>query len=202
MPGAAFFRNLGLFLIEDFLEADLCSRICAEMRSAAAEMGRIVSENGERRIDENVRRVMCATVQGPIEDSVKARLEAVRPRLQEHFGIALSANPHPEFLIYKEGAFYKPHADAVYDPNDPVHRRRVSVVVFLNRDSEKPAQDHYCGGRLTLHGIMKEPQWANCAFSLDPQPGLLIAFTSDLLHEVKPVTSGYRFSIVSWFLSA
>jgi SM-20-related protein len=31
------------------------------------------------------------------------------------------------------------------------------------------------------------------------EPGLLVAFRSDVLHEVEAVTHGERYSIVSWF---
>jgi SM-20-related protein len=32
-----------------------------------------------------------------------------------------------------------------------------------------------------------------------PEAGLLIAFRSEMLHEVEPVTSGERVTIVSWY---
>jgi SM-20-related protein len=31
------------------------------------------------------------------------------------------------------------------------------------------------------------------------EPGLLVAFRSDTVHEVLPVTHGERFTVVSWF---
>ena len=99
------------------------------------------------------------------------------------------------------GGFYAPHTDGTRDSHATIQHRRVSVVVFLNTESDQPAKDCYGGGKLTFHGILNEAQWANCAFSLDPHPGLLVAFRSDLLHEVKRVTFGQRFTIVSWFLA-
>jgi len=34
---------------------------------------------------------------------------------------------------------------------------------------------------------------------LKGEPGLLVGFTADMLHEVKPVVRGDRFTIISWF---
>ncbi len=46
---------------------------------------------------------------------------------------------------------------------------------------------------------MEGPQWDKCGFALEAEPGLLIAFRSDTSHEVRPVTFGERFTIVTWF---
>ena len=36
-------------------------------------------------------------------------------------------------------------------------------------------------------------------FTLDPTPGMLVAFRSDILHEAQPVSFGKRYAIVTWF---
>ena len=78
-------------------------------------------------------------------------------------------------------------------------RRRVSVVIFLNRQSQEPAEDAYGEGHLTFYGLLEGREWEKCAFPLDAEPGLLIAFPSDKWHEVKPVSHGRRFTVVTWF---
>ena len=102
----------------------------------------------------------------------------------------------PEFLVYGPGSFYTPHLDASADAS--TESRRVSVVLFLNAESKEPAPDIYCGGSLTFHGLMDGP-FKKCAFSLEADAGLLIAFRSSTLHEVRPVTAGQRYSVVGWF---
>ncbi len=52
---------------------------------------------------------------------------------------------------------------------------------------------------MTFYGLMEGAEWEKCAFSLEANSGLLIAFRSDVLHEVKPVTFGERLTVVSWF---
>lgn len=103
----------------------------------------------------------------------------------------------PQYLIYRPGDFFKPHSDS--GKSDEVRHRLVSAVIFLNRGSQEPAEGAYGGGELTFYGLMKGEQWDKCAFSLQAEPGLLIAFPSDMWHEVKPVLHGQRFTAVSWF---
>ena len=85
--------------------------------------------------------------------------------------------------------------------HEAIHGRRVSVVIFLNRQSQEPAEDTYGEGNLTFYGLLEGPQWEKCAFPLNAEPGLLIAFPSDVWHEVKPVSHGRRMTVVTWFHS-
>ena len=105
----------------------------------------------------------------------------------------------PDFLIYSSGGFYRPHLDGSEGSPDLIRKRRVSVVVFLNAQSHEPAPDTFGGGGLTFYGLLDGPEWSKCAFTLDPAPGMLVAFRSDLLHEAQPVSFGKRYVIVTWF---
>jgi SM-20-related protein len=134
-----------------------------------------------------------------MESVVSEALRELTPSLEEHFRVELSGFESPVFLRYGAGAFYRPHKDGHPGAPSCTQDRRVSVVIFLNGQSEKPSPDTFGGGALTFYGIMEGPQWQKCAFALDPEPGLLIAFRSELLHEVRPVTFGHRFSVVSWY---
>src|SRR5262249_54973020 len=106
MPGPGFFRNLGLFVLDDFLDPGLCVQLCDEMTSSASNPGKVVLSNGEKLIDENVRRVLRAKVRRQNEDFVSRRLGALQPTLEEHFAVSLTASESPEFLVYNEGGFY------------------------------------------------------------------------------------------------
>ncbi len=61
---------------------------------------------------------------------------------------------------------------------DKARFRRVSIVIYVNAD--------YSGGSLLLH----EPY---------PTPGAMVAFRPETTHEVTPVESGERYTIVSWY---
>jgi SM-20-related protein len=77
-------------------------------------------------------------------------------------------------------------------------RRLVSLVVFLNRESETRQPDAYCGGSLVFTNLRPGPGDLK-KFHLPGEPGTLVAFRSETTHEVTPVTHNERYSIVSWF---
>lgn len=66
--------------------------------------------------------------------------------------------------------------------------------------SAEPRPQTFGGGALALYGLLNDARGQNYGFPLEPEQGQLIAFRSDLWHEVKPVTHGERFTIVSWFV--
>jgi predicted 2-oxoglutarate/Fe(II)-dependent dioxygenase YbiX len=132
---------------------------------------------------------------------VKQRLLGIVTELETHFATPLAGCETPEFLIYDAGAFFAVHRDT--GPGDPseIRRRLVSAIVFLNVPSSEPSGDGYGGGTLRFHGLLDGPRWAACPLSFEPDPGMLVAFRSDALHEVQPVTFGRRLTIVTWFLA-
>lgn len=197
MPSPGFFSSLGLFLRHGFLDPALCARLRSEMRAASSEKASVVRK-GSDAVDESIRKVLCASLEESTALLVGERLLELEPRLEQHFGVSLTGCDGPQFLMYSDGAFYGPHRDKGGSPE--LAKRQVSIVVFLNAQSEEPAADCYGGGSLTFHGLLEGPEWENCAFPLEAEPGLLIAFSSGTLHEVKPVTFGERFTVVAWFL--
>src|SRR5689334_5372770 len=116
MPGPAFFRNLGLFAVESFIEQSVCAELCTDLRDAALQKGTIVLSSNGTLLDEKVRSVFCAHLRGAKERFVAGRLESLRPTIQEHFKTPLSGVEHPEFLIYRQGGFYTTHTDANRNP--------------------------------------------------------------------------------------
>lgn len=72
--------------------------------------------------------------------------------------------------------------------------RQVSVSIFLNCESETYQADSYCGGALVFSDWRKDAR-----FRLAGKPGMLVAFRSEITHEVVPVTDGERYAIVSWY---
>src|SRR4051794_39945834 len=102
MPSAEFFRGLGLFVINDFFDAVECARIRREMLGTPFKPGTIAPSSGENQVDENKRRVMCAKVRGSTAALVTERLESIRSRLSQHFGVSLAAAGGADFLIYNQ----------------------------------------------------------------------------------------------------
>ncbi len=200
MPSHLFFRSAGLFVKTDFLDSRECADITAQMREAAPRKALIAKKDGEEdALDESWRKVLSVSVEKPLSNLVKTRILEVKPTLEEHFRVPLTGCQGPNFLRYDENAFYKIHKDADSDAPPEIIHRKVSAVIFLNASSKEPSSDGYTGGALTFYGLLPGPQWEKCAFSFEGSAGLLIAFPSDMTHEVQTVTSGQRFTIACWF---
>jgi len=192
-----------LFVIKNFFDAELCKKIRAEVRSSSNwQLGEVYTEEGEFAVDETARKTQQIQVSKSTESLVERRLMALKPKLENHFHLALSACEGVNFLLYREGSFYTLHQDNITtDRNTPdlLKQRQVSIIIFLNEEAEELQPDSYSGGALVFYGLLKDPRRAEWGFPIKSETGLLIAFPSDLFHEVEPVTYGKRFSIVSWF---
>jgi SM-20-related protein len=187
MASAQALASLGLFVRPGFIDFSSCARTQATMEAAAWTKATVSREEDESRLDEHVRRVWCVDIDRPTWKGVRSRLLEVKPEIEAHFGCALASCDGPDFLIYDPGAFYTPHLDN----GTRYTSRAVSVVVFLN--------DAFSGGELTLYGLLDGPQWEKCPARVLPETGLLVAFRSGTLHEVRPVVDGRRCTIVAWF---
>lgn len=96
-----------------------------------------------------------------------------------------------QLLHYGQGGHYIPHVDAetLYTDEDGLELwektldRDISVVYFINDDFE--------GGELFFPSL---------DLLVKPKAGTLICFPSDhnYIHGVKPVTTGRRYSVVTW----
>jgi SM-20-related protein len=127
---------------------------------------------------------------------IEARLLALRQQIEGHFQVALQGCVTPQFLRYRKGDFYIAPRD-----NRLAKQRQISVVVFLNDHALRhQALDFYDGGDLTFYRLIDDnPRWTNIGLPLTSEEGLLIAFRSQVVHEVTPVTRGERYTIVNWF---
>lgn len=194
MASPEFFATCGLFVEREGFAPARCAALSTEARAAHAERARVYLGR-EFTVDEHTRRSAVAEMSVASQATVDAMLSALQPRLSAHFKIALTARQPTEFLVYHPGDFFERHEDggAAADPDSPelVKRRRVSVVLFLN--------DDFAGGALTLYGLLDDPRARDLGFPLQPEAGLVVAFRAQTPHEVMPVTSGDRVSVVTFF---
>ena len=186
--------KFGIFVIDGFLDAGWC----ADLRTAASVTAMdqaAVYTKGVIRVDETVRRTKSAKIIEPAASALKTRLLDLKPSLEAHFNLTLKDCNEPHLLVYREGDFFNPHRDNNRDPKE----RRVSVVIFLNRESKEIAPDCYGGGSLVFYELMDDPRCKAIGFPVVGKKGLLVAFTADRIHGVTPVTYGERLTIVTWF---
>jgi predicted 2-oxoglutarate/Fe(II)-dependent dioxygenase YbiX len=199
MTNLDFFRHLGLMIHEGFLTREECAALRAEMRQNTPAPAWVFRE-GDDLVDEDVRKTKVVEIAGAKKNMLKHRLLHFQPEIEKHFRTPLSECEGPHFLMYHAGDFFVPHCDSTnYEKNADIYRtRRVSLVVFLNGHESTSPPEWYAGGALTFYGLIDEPRWKPCGFPMVGQPGLLVAFRSDVIHGVEPVTHGTRYTAVSW----
>ena len=203
MPGHKFFSQLGFYVIPQFLPERRCQELIDIMSAAPKRQGLTIGGGGQYKLDERRRSVGDARVPKDATADLKQALLNLRPDLEKHFAMPLEwGGEGPDYLVYRTGDFFKPHRDdEEYPPapNSRVLRRRVAVILFLNRHSRENRENCFGGGLLNFYGLLDGPKWKNCAFGLEPEPGLLVAFPSSTVHEVTPITFGERYSVLTAF---
>lgn len=201
MTKSDFYSSLGLFVEKDFFNTELCERIRKEMNTALGDPAGVIKMD-KTLYDEKVRKTKQQKVSPETLSFVKKRLLELKPSLENHFGKLLRGYQNPVFLYYKKGDFFRPHYDKGMKPENPkeIRDREVSVVVFLNSEDDSTDEDSYSGGSLRLYGLRDDPLFKKHGFHIIGKTGMLLAFRSEILHEVTPVKEGERYTVVSWFI--
>jgi SM-20-related protein len=191
----------GLFLVRDFLDPQLCTAVRAEARAASGHPAPVYIEGAEGHVHQDVRKTSSLEVSAATAAEVGRRLRELQAGIGEHFGLSLKDCEPTQFLRYVEGDFFVRHqdGDAEQIEFDHLKARKVSVVIFLNGGSDEPSGETFGGGELLIYRSHEETGRGPLIFPIPGEPGLLVAFRSDTVHEVTPVTCGERFTIVSWF---
>lgn len=193
--------NLKLYLIRDFLDLRTCADLRNEARHVPTTQAPVYIEGSSELVHETVRRTTSFHPDDDWFTSIHNRLLQQKPFLEEYFGMRLTDCERPQFLHYREGDFFVRHQDGNTEQLEFDHLkiRRISTVVFLNGYSEEVTLESFAGGELNFFDQDHESGTEPLLFSLKGEAGLLVAFTADTIHEVRPVVRGERFTIISWF---
>jgi SM-20-related protein len=185
-----------LYLAEGFFDAETCRELIAEMRRSPSAPAVTYGQGSSGAVNERVRKVTKFMPSKETVEHVTQRLMDYREEVGKHFGISLSSCEAPQFLRYRLGDFFVAHQDGNTGlvQLDTDRSRRISISIFLNRESDEPAADVYCGGSLLFSDWRYDKE-----FRLTGETGTLVAFRSETTHEVVPVTHGERYAIVSWY---
>ncbi|HEX8143142.1 MAG TPA: 2OG-Fe(II) oxygenase [Pyrinomonadaceae bacterium] len=186
-----------LLFIRDFLDTAAREKIVEELRTAGGGAATVYGLESSGAVDSRVRRATRVVVSMETRERLMRQLLERKREIEEHFGITLGQCEEPQLLRYKVGDFFVAHQDG----NTPLildesRLRKISVIIFLNPQSDEPAPDTYGGGSLVFHGPFSEPPQP---LPLAGAPGTLVAFRAETTHEVMPVTHGERYTIVSWY---
>ena len=190
-------EGFDLYVVRDFFDAGECAELLAELRRAEAGAATVYGRGASGDVDERVRRAERLAPPAEVVGRVVRRLSERRGDVEKHFGLGPGACEEPQFLRYRVGDFFVAHQDGNTGMlmSERERARKISVVVFLNRQAETPAAGAYCGGSLVFSDWRKGPR----GFPFYGETGTLVAFRAETTHEVLPVTHGERYSIVSWY---
>ena len=194
MSQPAVAAHFNLFLLRNFLDAEMCARLRTELVEAPTTQAPVYIQGSEGVVHETVRKTTSVHPAEQTFNEIHALMLQQKPALEQHFAEPLHDCERPQFLRYEEGDFFVRHQDGNTRQLDFDHLRvrRISIVVFLNPYSVEPKDDCFSGGLLNFYD-------QTTTYGLEGETGLLVAFTAETFHEVLPVTAGERFTIISWF---
>jgi predicted 2-oxoglutarate/Fe(II)-dependent dioxygenase YbiX len=188
--------RLDVFSAANFVDARVCNELIAEAKTSASFPAQVTKSKG--RVDVDMRRTSRLIVSDQTAQRIAAYFQELKPQLETYYDLSLSGFEKFQFLLYRKGDFYKRHADKNDKTDSPayIRARRISVVIFLNHEGQHDEPDSYTGGGLVIW-TGQDPQ--KIPSRIEGEIGKVIAFPSELMHEVEMVKSGERYSIVNWF---
>jgi SM-20-related protein len=174
------------------MDAPTCRRVQAAMDAGTPEQAEVLSDGFE--VQEDVRRAMQIDIADAVLAMVDATLDSVRIPIASFYRLVLQSREGVSLMRYETGGFYKPHVDRAHVPSWPLtERRQITMVLFLESSRDVEPAGGFSGGHLRLFPDDGDP------IEIAPKAGTLVAFPASMLHEVTPVTSGRRDTIVDWF---
>jgi predicted 2-oxoglutarate/Fe(II)-dependent dioxygenase YbiX len=201
MPDADFFTALGFFTRRGFLDSATCARLRADIGAAPAKAATVWTDDRTYDVDRSTRSTEWADVAPEVVELVQERLAAVMPEVSRHYGIPLTGLQGLQFLVYRQGDFFQRHRDRGNEEGMAFSRaRRVSAIIFLNPEGDPSTSVAYRGGALTLYGLFEQSEADALGFPLEAEEGLLLTFPADVMHEVREVEAGERYTVVTWFV--
>ena len=201
MPNADFFAAMGFFTRRGFLDSDTCARLRAEVERAPASPATVRADARSYAVDRSTRSTDWAEVAAEAVELVEGRLAGVLPDVARHYDLPLTGIQPLQFLVYEQGDFFERHRDRAEGDEAPSfsRARSVAAIIFLNGEGDPATGEAYRGGALTLYGLFDQSDAEALGFPLDAEEGLLITFPADVMHEVRRVEDGKRYTVVTWF---
>ena len=204
MANYQFLRQLGIFTIPEFLTPEECEHWRRLAASGGVEARIYRDQQGLN--DDKARKTLEVALDDPRRVELEQRIAALQTTLERHYNVELNGVDQLSCLRYRPGDFFRLHSDVPESKSEKetaefpsIYGRCISIVIFLNHPGHDT--EPYQGGALSLFGLMNMPEAGNFGFPVEAETGLLVAFPATMQHEVSPVISGNRYTLVSWFMS-
>jgi len=193
--------HVGVRIIDGAFSADLVERAISTMRNGRWQAASVLTDprcgiDDGSHVDETQRRTKSVVVSLQMLSDYQDVFESLCEMIEAEHGDTVTSPSPPSFLRYAEGDYFQPHVDHSVGTNHPEMKyRNISCVVFLN---EPDGESAYTGGSLLL---VPFPEFGEHGLAIEPRAGRLVLFPSTMVHEVKPVESGERYTLVTWYHS-
>jgi predicted 2-oxoglutarate/Fe(II)-dependent dioxygenase YbiX len=207
--------KFGVTVIDEAVTDEFRRALLDVLRSADSVPAVVVSSNSSSDttddaaiapdVDVAVRRTRQLTVGRLVDDRLDAYFASVTPEVAMVSRRAVATAESASCLRYGPGDYFVAHRDSpVGAGTREVDRRLVSVVLFLNGHTDhagdiiptRDAEPTFTGGELV---VVPVEDFVDLGVAVEPVPGRLVLFPSTMVHEVKPVLSGDRFTVVTWY---
>jgi len=181
---------------EKFLTKKECKKLINE--GAKQLQKAIIYDAKDEAIESSIREtnVSFFKLGSAVDDILKKVIDGLCYIAFNYYGVNITDIEPIQYAEYEKGMFYGWHTDSGASLQQPV-KRDISASLILNDKSD------YMGGSLQMvlpNKISKDniitPQDVE-----NQEQGTLIVFPSSMIHQVTPVTSGIRKSLVLWSCS-
>jgi predicted 2-oxoglutarate/Fe(II)-dependent dioxygenase YbiX len=195
---------LGICVFDDVLSPSRLEGLLVALRATDGEPAAVYrvrprsdpsTTSAALTVEDTSRRTKRLNVSDDVTSEIHDFFESMGPNLSAHLGLELCCPTSPSFLRYAPGDFFLPHRDGAGEYGDAeIRHRNLSAVLFLNGPDDDPP---FAGGELVL--LPFEDLGSESGLVIAARAGRLVVFPPTLVHEVKTVTTGERYTVVTWF---
>jgi len=193
-PLASFYNDYPFLIFENVLSKEKCIQIINSLKKDETYKAKLVQKG----LDEEIRKTILHKPTKEIRKIFENIINEKKDIIEKFFGVSLLSGTDIQILEYKDGGFYKRHADNASElvKNGRVvgyklikPERKITTLLFLNNDFD--------GGEIEFSHL-RFKNGNRVVFK--PKAGEMIVFPSHGLfaHEVKKVR-GKRFAMVKWW---
>jgi len=193
-PLASFYNEYPFLIFENLVKKEKLNDLINSLDKSSYK-ARLVKKG----LDEKIRKTILHSCNDKVKEIFEEAFFKIRKRVEDFFGVSFLKGTEIQVLEYKEGGFYKCHADnasEILKDGELIgyklvkKERKLTTLMFLNDDFE--------GGELEFcHLRYKNKK----RVIIKPKAGSMIVFPSHGLfaHEVKPVYKNNRYALVKWW---
>ncbi|MCX6074032.1 MAG: 2OG-Fe(II) oxygenase [Campylobacterales bacterium] len=197
--------DLPYIIIKNFLTPDECHAIAMD---TLADKEAVKAQLRGRALDTAIRKTDIHTLNAQHLTLYESRFTHIRPEIEQFFSLSLSHSTQVQVLGYEKGGFYLKHSDDSSELRDSegvtvgfkvvARERKLTTVLFTTSYSPHSSDtDHFSGGELLFNYLCDVD---GNTITLRPKTGDMVVFLSNpyFSHEVLPVQSGFRLTLVQW----